>query len=276
MTIAPGNALECLQLGDSRFAAGVRDGVARIEELISTELNLGDDMIREAMQHPYSEESTQLRPLFTVLAAQLGPEPDAWQVTVVGAALELIHLATLSHSGVAEDADVVEDAVARWNSNLAILAGDYRYAVASRLGSRLGPQAFSVIAETFAELVTGQLRATRDVPARLDPAEHHLRVAQERTGALIGACGQLGALCAGAPDDVVQRLSRLGRLVGTVFHLSHHSGTAGAAAESHAELARAELADLPDSTIRQAFSTLLDCMLAKRDDPQGSVANATD
>lgn len=270
MSIAPGSALECLQLDDSRFAAGVRDGVARIEELMSSELALGDDMIRDAMQHPFADERTQLRPLFTVLAAQLGPESDAWQVSVVGAALELIHLATLCHAGVADDADVADDAGARWNSNLAILAGDYRYAVASRLGSRLGPEAFSVIAETFGELVTGQLRATRGSAATVDPAEHQLRVAQERSGSLIAACGQLGALCAGAPDGTVQRLSRLGRLVGTVSHLASHPGAA-----RYADLAHAELAGLPDCAARHAFSTLIDCVHSGRDDTEGVVANAT-
>lgn len=260
--------LACLQLGDTPFAAGVRDGVARIEDLISSELALGDDMIREAMQHPVAAGDTELRPLFTVLAAQLGPEPDAWQVTVVGAALELIHSATLCHAGVADHADVSHDA--RWNINLAILAGDYRYAVASRLGSRLGPEAFAVIAETFAELVTGQLRETSD--GATDDDAHHVQAARERSGSLLAACGQLGALSAGAPDDLVQRVSRLGRLVGTAVHLGHRPD----AADDFAERAREELAGLPDDTIREAFATLIDCTISGRDDQQTFVANPVD
>lgn len=270
MSLTSENVLACLQLGDTPFAAGIRDGVARIEDLISSELALGDDMIREAMQHPFAAGDTDLRPLFTVLAARLGPDPDAWQVTVVGAALELIHLATLCHSAVAEHADVAEDAVARWNINLAILAGDYRYAVASRLGSRLGPEAFALIAETFAELVTGQLRETRG--GATDDDEHLVQVARERTGSLLAACGQLGALCAGAPQDVVVRVSRLGRLVGTAVHLAQNPD----AADGFAQRAREELADLPDPTIRQTFATLIDCMIFGRDDQQGVVAIATD
>lgn len=49
----------------------------------------------------------------------------------------------------------------RWGNNVAILAGDYLFATASRLVSRLGPEAVQLIAETFAQLVTGQMRETR-------------------------------------------------------------------------------------------------------------------
>lgn len=242
--------------------------MSRIEDLIDRELALGADSMQEAMQLPFSAGNTQLRPLFTVLAAQLGPESDAWQVTAVGAALELIHQATLCHYNVTEEVGLDRDAN-RWNTNLAILTGDYRYATASRLGSRLGPEAFGVIAETFAEVVSGQMRQTRGATTHVAPTEHYLRVARERTGSLLAACGQLGALCAGAPDGEIRGMSRLGRLVGVVVHISDDIAAHGAGAsldlpadatemaESYAARVREELAELPDNELRQAFSMLV-------------------
>lgn len=69
-------------LGDPDFAGRVRDGVARIEELMDTELRGGDGLMTEAVTHLFDAGGKRFRPLFTVLSAQLGPEPDAWQVTV--------------------------------------------------------------------------------------------------------------------------------------------------------------------------------------------------
>jgi len=108
----------------------------------------------------------------------------------------------------------------RWGNNTAILAGDYLFATASRLVSQLGPLAVRIIAETFAQLVTGQMRETRGAANGVDSIEHYLKVVHEKTACLIGAAGQLGAMFSGADDDQVQRLSRLGDTVGTAFQIS--------------------------------------------------------
>jgi heptaprenyl diphosphate synthase len=42
----------------------------------------------------------------------------------------------------------------------------------------------------------------------------------EKTACLISAAGQFGAMFSGADDDQVQRLSRLGGIVGTAFQIS--------------------------------------------------------
>ena len=70
-----------------------------------------------------------------------------------------------------------ESANARWDNSVAILTGDYLFAHASRLVSQLGPDAVRIIAETFAELVTGQMRETRGPAGR-----------RGRDRALPGAC----------------------------------------------------------------------------------------
>ena len=212
-----------MELGDPAFAADVRDGVARIEQLMDTELRGGDELMTEAVTHLFTAGGKRFRPLFTVLAAQLGPEPDAWQVTVAGAVIELVHLATLYHDDVMDEAQIrrgAPSANARWSNNIAILAGDYLFATASRLVSRLGPDAVRIIAETFAQLVTGQMRETRGAAGDADVVEHYLKVVHEKTACLIAASGRFGATFSGAAPDQVERLARLGAIVGTAFQIS--------------------------------------------------------
>lgn len=212
-----------VDLGDPAFAADVRDGVDRIEQLIETELRGADALMTEAVLHLFEAGGKRFRPLFTVLSAQLGPRPDADEVTVAGAVIELVHLATLYHDDVMDEAQVRRGAPSanlRWDNNVAILAGDYLFATASRLVSRLGPDAVRVIAETFAQLVTGQMRETQGAPSGADPIEHYLKVVHEKTACLIGAAGRFGAMFSGAGNEQVERLSRLGGIVGTVFQIS--------------------------------------------------------
>jgi heptaprenyl diphosphate synthase len=215
-----------VDFGDAAFATNVRDGVARIEQLMETELRGSDDLMTEAVLHLFEAGGKRFRPLFTVLSAQLGPRPDADEVTIAGAVIEMVHLATLYHDDVMDEAQVRRGAPSanlRWGNNVAILAGDYLFATASRLVSRLGPNAVRIIAETFAQLVTGQMRETRGIDEGAngaDPIEHYLKVVYEKTACLIGAAGQFGAMFSGADEDQIQRLSRLGSIVGTVFQIS--------------------------------------------------------
>ena len=135
----------------------------------------------------------------------------------------MVHLATLYHDDVMDEAEVrrgTPTANMRWSNNVAILAGDYLFATASKLVSRLGPAAVRIIAETFALLVTGQMRETRGIGPGVDSIEHYLKVVHEKTACLIGAAGRFGAMFSGADDDQIERLSRLGGIVGTAFQIS--------------------------------------------------------
>lgn len=212
-----------VDFGDPAFAQEVREAVARIEDLMATELGKADELMADAVQHLFQAGGKRFRPLFTVLAARLGPEPDAWQVDVAGAVIELVHLATLYHDDVMDEAQVrrgAPSANARWSNNIAILAGDYLFATASRLVSRLGPEAVRIIADTFAQLVTGQMRETRGAADHVDSVEHYLKVVYEKTACLIAASGRFGATFSGADEEQIERLSRLGGIVGTAFQIS--------------------------------------------------------
>jgi len=222
----PATVVAGVDFGDAALATNVRDGVARIEQLMETELRGSDDLMTEAVLHLFEAGGKRFRPLFTVLSAQLGPRPDADEVTIAGAVIEMVHLATLYHDDVMDEAQVRRGAPSanlRWGNNVAILAGDYLFATASRLVSRLGPNAVRIIAETFARLVTGQMRETRGIDEGAngaDPIEHYLKVVYEKTACLIGAAGQFGAMFSGADEEQIQRLSRLGSIVGTAFQIS--------------------------------------------------------
>lgn len=212
-----------VDFGDVAFAADVRDSVARIEQLMSDELGKADELMAEAVQHLFQAGGKRFRPLFTVLSASLGPRPDDPDVAIAGAVIELVHLATLYHDDVMDEAQMrrgAPSANARWGNNIAILAGDYLFATASRLVSRLGPDAVRVIADTFAQLVTGQMRETRGAAEHADSVDHYLKVVYEKTACLIAASGRFGATFSGADAEQVERLHRLGGIVGTAFQIS--------------------------------------------------------
>ena len=212
-----------LDLGTDEFAETVRTSLAQVEDLLLAELSSGDEIMTEAATHLAKAGGKRFRPMFAILAAQFGGRPDASEVITSATVVEMIHLATLYHDDVMDEAQLrrgAPSANSRWTNSVAILSGDFLFARASRLVSTLGPDAVRIIAETFAELVTGQMRETVGVADGGDPIEHYLKVVWEKTGSLIAASGRFGAMAADATTDDVERLSRLGDIIGTAFQVS--------------------------------------------------------
>ena len=219
----PATVVAGVDFGDAEFAQRVRDGVARVEDIIATELRSGDELMTEAVLHLFEAGGKRFRPLFTVLAAQVGPDPDSRDVAVAGAVIEMLHRDPMGVDAVMDEAQRrrgAPSANARWGNNIAILAGDYLFATASRLVAQLGPDAVRIIAETFALLVTGQMRETKGAPPGDDAVSHYLKVIAEKTACLIAAAGRFGGTYSGANADQVERLGRIGGIVGTVFQIS--------------------------------------------------------
>lgn len=212
-----------VELGDAELAAATAAGLEQVEQLLRREVHSGYRFVTETSLHLIEAGGKRFRPLFTLLGAQMGPRPDSPDVVTAAAVVELIHLATLYHDDVMDSATMrrgAESANHRWDNTVAILTGDFLFAHASRLVADLGPDAVRIIAETFAELVTGQMRETRGPRADEDPVEHYLTVIAEKTGSLIATAGRYGGMFSGCTAEQTASLQRFGAVIGTAFQIS--------------------------------------------------------
>ena len=201
----------------------LQTGLDRVEALLHREVQSEYQFVAETSLHLIDAGGKRFRPLFTLLGAQMGPRPESDEVLTAAAVVELIHLATLYHDDVMDSATMrrgAESANARWDNTVAILTGDFLFAHASRLVADLGPDAVRIIAETFAELVTGQMRETRGPRPGDDPVQHYLTVIAEKTGSLIATAGRYGGMFSGCPPEQVESLRRFGAVIGTAFQIS--------------------------------------------------------
>ncbi|HSU11430.1 MAG TPA: polyprenyl synthetase family protein [Pseudonocardia sp.] len=212
-----------VELGDPDLTATTNAGLDRVEKLLHREVTSGYQFVTETSLHLIDAGGKRFRPLFTLLGAQMGPRPDADEVVTAATVVELIHLATLYHDDVMDSATMrrgAPSANSRWDNTVAILTGDFLFAHASRLVADLGPAAVRIIAETFAELVTGQMRETRGPRPDEDPVEHYLTVIAEKTGSLIATAGRYGGMFSGCTPEQIESLHRFGSAIGFAFQIS--------------------------------------------------------
>jgi heptaprenyl diphosphate synthase len=210
------------ELADPALAASVRAGLERVEDVLHSVVRTDIEFVQATALHLVDAGGKRIRPLFTLLAAQFG-DPKRQDVITAAVAVELVHVATLCHDDVMDEATMRRGAIsanARWNNTVAILAGDYLFAHASRLVSDLGTDAARIIAETFAELVAGQMRETVGPVGDADPVEHYLSVIGQKTGSLIATAGRYGGMCSRAADEHIAALRSFGEIIGAAFQIS--------------------------------------------------------
>lgn len=210
-----------VDLGDAELNERIATGMTEVEVMLREELAKGEDFLVDKVTHLLTAGGKRFRPMMTLLASQYGPRAGSLEVVKAAAVLETVHLATLYHDDVMDEAELrrgVDSANARWDNSVAILAGDILFAHASRLMSELDTHTVGHFAQTFQDLVTGQMRETIGAEGR-DPVEHYMDVIREKTGVLIASSGYLGAYHAGASREHRDALHRIGMAVGMIFQI---------------------------------------------------------
>ena len=207
---------------DAAVEAAVVDGLASVEAMLLATAHPDDKLLTEVSRHLLAAGGKRFRAMLVLLAAQFGSPADP-RVVPAAVAIELTHLATLFHDDVMDEAEIrrgSESVNSRWNNSVAILAGDFLFAEASRILADLGPDAVRIQAETFNRLVTGQLAETVGPKPGQDLLEHYMYVINEKTGSLIATSGLFGAMFSGAPASVTLRIARACEQLGIAWQLS--------------------------------------------------------
>ncbi|MGV9674050.1 polyprenyl synthetase family protein [Nocardia sp. NPDC003482] len=166
-----------------------------------------------------------LRPAL-LLAAFSAYHDDTARALPAAAAVELLHNFSLIHDDVM-DGDALrrgrETIWRRWGSTNAILLGDALHALATRTLCRCAPEsvtaALALLDRAAIDLCVGQYLdcAFESRPAVGGP--EYLRMAEAKTGALLGCACALGALCAGTDRSEVTAMDTRGRELGIAFQL---------------------------------------------------------
>jgi heptaprenyl diphosphate synthase len=211
-----------VELPDAALAAEVVEGLALVEDGLREAAKTQHDLLGQTAAYGVGAGGKRFRATLVLLAAQFGNARDP-RIVPAAVAIELTHLATLYHDDVMDEADVrrgMASANARWDNSVAILAGDFLFARASRILADLGPEAIRIQAETFARLVAGQIDETIGPRPGEDPLEHYLTVITEKTASLIATSGQFGAMFSDASPEVVTRIAAACEAIGVAWQLS--------------------------------------------------------
>ena len=165
----------------------------------------------------------RLRPTLVYLSAPTGMR-TAPAVEIAAAAVELVHMATLVHDDVLDEAPLRRGHPTAWSTHgeaIAVATGDYLFARAfAELAALADPASIRILSNTSCELAYGeQLQAQQARDPGVAP-EDVLERCRLKTGRLFAAACSLGARHGGLDAEGCAALERFGEALGLAFQLA--------------------------------------------------------
>lgn len=231
--------------------ARMKKDIAYVERELEESVQTEHAMLRETSLHLLKAGGKRIRPVFVLLSAQFG-RYDLKRVKHIAVPLELIHMATLVHDDVIDDADTRRGRLtvrSKWDNRIAMYTGDYIFAKALTVAAQLNdPRIHQILSNAIVELTVGEIEQIRYFFRTDQTLRNYLLRIKRKTALLIAISCQLGAVAAEADDAVHQLLYEFGYNVGMAFQIRDDildlTGT------------EKELGKPPGSDIRQGNLTL--------------------
>lgn len=205
-------------------ATGMEADLAAVENELRAAVTTADELLTQAAGHLLLAGGKRLRPALACAAGRLlAPHaPASSDVVLGGAAVELVHVGSLYHDDVMDDAGTrhgVQSVNSRWGNLVAILAGDFLLAKASEIAAGLGTEVSALLAATIGRLCEGQVAELQSTfnPARTEDA--YFRSIEGKTASLMSASCRIGALAAGHDRTTVEALTTYGLHLGLTFQI---------------------------------------------------------
>lgn len=179
-------------------------------------------LIKEAANHIILSGGKRIRPALIILAAGICGYKGG-DTAYLGAAVELIHTASLIHDDVLDGAETrrgVGSANARWGNHISILVGDYCLSLASYiLSTKATPKIISLLTEAAKKTTEGEVMEIVFGGDLSMDEETYLDIIKHKTAFLISSSCEAGGIIADAPARLVGSLKSYGLNLGMAFQI---------------------------------------------------------
>jgi heptaprenyl diphosphate synthase len=202
--------------------ASVELDLASLETLLAESVIFGDSYLDSVTTHLIYAGGKRLRPLLAVASATSGERAATQDDLLGGVALELMHLASLYHDDVMDEAEVrrnVDSVNARYGNLIAIVAGDYLMARSAAIAADLGTDVAGLLAHTLAALTRGQVSEVRTAFSVERTEADYFEAIEGKTATLMASSCRVGALTARLAPDERDALTEFGRCFGMIYQL---------------------------------------------------------
>jgi octaprenyl-diphosphate synthase len=206
----------------ARVLARITAPLEGVEAAMRQQLAGETEIMVSLGEHVISSGGKRVRPALVILAGETCQYTGPRSIQL-GAALELVHTATLLHDDVVDLSDLRRgraSANAIWGNRRAILAGDFFYARACSMIVEDGDLGvLEVFADTIRLMAEGELlQLERSFDSDIGE-DHYYKVIERKSAKLLSAACEIGAVVAGVSKEDQIRMASFGNELGLAFQL---------------------------------------------------------
>ena len=181
-----------------------------------------DPLLKRVLDYGLFNGGKRIRPLLMVCASRIcgNRSDDGYRL---GVAFEFLHAATLFHDDIIDDSDTRRGKAAvhkEFDIVAAILAGDFLHAHSMEIVSEYaGPKGLACFCKATKGMVDGEFMQLHNAERHNLSEIDYYNVIMGKTGLLISAACEVGAIFAGASEKQVNALRDYGRHLGCAFQI---------------------------------------------------------
>ncbi|GIN85662.1 heptaprenyl diphosphate synthase component 2 [Heyndrickxia sporothermodurans] len=206
-----------------RLYSFLKTDIDVIEKELVAAIQSKSDLLQSASLNLIQAGGKRIRPVFVLLSAKFG-KYDIEVIKNVAVSLELIHMASLVHDDVIDDAELRRGkptVKARWDNRIAMYTGDYILACSLEYMTKIENSiAHRILADTMVEVCIGEIKQIQDKYRFDQNLRDYLRRIKRKTAILIAASCQLGAVAAGTDEEIHKKLYKFGYYVGMSYQIT--------------------------------------------------------
>ena len=201
----------------------IADDLEAIERILLEETRIHYDFVDDAVRHVIEGGGKRLRPVLLILSSKACGYTGE-DAHILAACIELIHVASLVHDDVLDEAPIRRSQVtlhSKWGNKVAVLVGDYLHArVLSMLASRGSDDpALEILANAAQAMCEGEvIHAYKNGDFEICQ-NNYLKIVELKTGKLISASCHTGAILGTKNPEYVNALIAYGELIGIAFQI---------------------------------------------------------
>jgi len=203
------------------FTTPVQEQIKLVEERIRAQADDNHPDLRAALEHLLSSGGKRVRPTVVLLVGNMLGGAEEKLVTV-GAAIELLHTATLVHDDLI-DGSLLRRGMptlnARWSPAATVLTGDFLFARAAKLAAEADHlPLMKLFADTLATIVNGELTQLFTSRGLINRKNYYQRI-YAKTASLFQMSALAGALVSPVDEETVEAMRVFGYETGMAFQI---------------------------------------------------------
>jgi len=200
----------------------VREEMKEFDRRFKASVSSTIPLLTVVTKYVLRRKGKQMRPLFVFLTSKLTGEVRESTYTAASL-IELMHTATLVHDDVVDESNErrgVFSVNAIWKAKVAVLFGDYLLARGLLLAvENKDYDLLEIVSDASREMSEGELLQIQKSRSLNIDTETYYEVIRKKTATLIASCTACGAKAAQAEKEVVERVYKMGILIGMAFQI---------------------------------------------------------